>query len=141
MDSLPPHVVQLALDSLERQQLTPTKTGLFSRIFGGGGKVKYKNAVINVNQQTATGGSTIGANSQAGNDESKVKGSAVSNATVANTAGQGGTASGDATATATNTTKKKDWTAVLLEYGLWIGAALFVVFAVWKRSLNPLKWG
>lgn len=134
VDSLPPHAVLLALDSLQRHQLTPEKTFL-SRLFGGGGKVKLKGVVLNVNTQTASNGSTIGANAQSGNDESKVKGSAVSTATAANTGGQGATVTGNPESSATNTTKKKNFGGVLMEYGIWIAGLGILLYYGYRRFM------
>ncbi|GAA4299541.1 hypothetical protein [Nibribacter koreensis] len=109
-------------------------------IFAGGdvsnaGPTKLKGSTLATNTQKAGDGSTLGAVSQAGADESKTKQSAVSEATAANTGGQGAQVSGNAESSATNTTRKGMPWYVLVGIGIavgWIGPGLV------KRIIKPV---
>ncbi|MFC6998084.1 hypothetical protein [Rufibacter roseus] len=125
--------VELSVDSLVRPCMAHVpmqKPTLIQRVFGTGSKTKLKNVTINVNSQTATGGSTIGANEQGGADNSKVKRSATSTAETTNTGGQGSKVDGDAEATASN----KQGGGSLW----WYVVAAGVGFAI--RQFAPMLW-
>lgn len=105
VDTMPEELIQVTVDSLGVPIVAyvPVKKPTFMQsLFGVLPKTKLKNVTISVNTQTATGGSTIGANEQGGADISKVKRSAVSEAKTANTGGQGSKVDGDSKADATN---------------------------------------